>query len=134
MKSLMILLLTLVGASASATSMEVSFQCSPKGYDCAPGGVDCRWSQMFEGVMTTIPMRKDNRDIHRARYQTNLDGHQLTVDFLYDEKNQDEPLRVNAYLAVSNVMAESSGVDKIDVALRNNTFGRGFVCSNITVE
>lgn len=133
MKVLISLLLAFGGSAALAH--EVSFKCSPKAFNCGPNGA-CNWSEMYEGVVTTIPLDEDMNDqeIHRARYQTMLDGHQLTIDFRYNEGNQNRPLRVNAYLGATNVMAETSGTDKIDVALRNNTYGRGFVCTNIRVR
>jgi hypothetical protein len=133
MKIIVSLLLALGGFSAAA--VEVSFKCSPKAFSCAPGG-DCRWTEMYEGVLTTVRLDQDdlNPGVHRARYQSMIDGHQLTLDFRYNEENQNNPLKVNAYLGAANVMAESSGNDRVDVALRNNNYGRGYVCSHIRVK
>lgn len=133
MKSVLLLLLVLGGVSASA--FEVSFKCSPKAYACTPGGA-CRWTEMYQGIVTTVRLDRDlsDRDVYRARYQSYLDNHQLTLDFRYDEKSTNRPLRVNAYLGATNVMAESSGTNTIDIALRNNVFGRGFNCRQIQVR
>lgn len=133
MKFVLSFLLVCGGFSASAA--EVSFKCSPKSFACTPGGA-CRWTEMFEGIVTTVRLERDlsDRDIYRARYQSVLDNHQLTLDFRYDEKSVNRPLRVNAYLGATNVMAESSGTNSIDIALRNNNFGRGFNCRQIQVR
>jgi|GEM_PF-6949615 len=133
MKSVLALLLVFGGLSAAA--VEVSFKCSPKAFACAPNGV-CGWSEIHPGVLTTIALAPDSFDneIYRARYQTMVDGHQLTLDFRYNEQNEVRPLRVNAYLGVTNVMAESSGTNMIDIALRNNNYGRGYTCTQIRVR
>lgn len=133
MKALLSLMLVLGGFSATAA--QVTFKCSPKAFSCGPNG-DCGWNEMYEGVPTTIVLDQDNNDqeISRARYQTMIDGHQLTLDFRYNQANQERPLRVSAYLGATNVMAESSGSDRVDIALRNNTYGRGFTCTNIRVR
>lgn len=132
MKILVSLLLAI--SASPALAFEVSFKCSPKAFGCGPGG--CGWNQIYEGVTTTIVLDQDGADqqIHRARYQTMFDGHQLTLDFRYDEGNQERPLKVNAYLGATNVMAESSGAERVDVALRNNNYGRGFLCTNMRVR
>jgi hypothetical protein len=130
MKTVFILMLAMTAFSAQA--VDVTFKCSPKAFQCQPNGV-CQWFEMYEGVTTTIVLDQDNfdREIYRARYQSLLDGHQLTLDFRYDHTHPTQPLRVNAYLGATNVMAETSGSNKIDVALRNNNYGRGFNCTQI---
>lgn len=135
MKSILSLLLVFGAFSSVASAVEVSFKCSPKAFACSPNGV-CKWSELYAGIITTITLDRDvaDRDLYRARYQSNLDNHQLTLDFRYSEKNMSRPLRVNAYLGSTNVMAESSGTNSIDVALRNNVYGRGFNCRQIQIR
>lgn len=123
--------------SFASSALDVSFKCTGKAFTCynGPAGYECRWNPIFEGPTLTLPLKPDEVDPNRgwAYYQTNLDGHQLTLDFRYNQANRLQPLKVKAYLAASNVMAESSGTESIDIALRNNSYGRGFVCSPIRV-
>lgn len=121
----------LFSSSAFATNVNVTFECSPKAYSCGPAG--CAWT-VFNGQLTTISLSQDlnfPNDVWRARYVTSYDNHHLTLDFTYTSQDRKNPLSVKAYLGTSGVMAESSGSRVVDIALRNNTYGRGFYCNRI---
>ncbi|NJM09563.1 MAG: hypothetical protein HC883_01285 [Bdellovibrionaceae bacterium] len=138
MKSILFILLAsvLTSVAASASAMEVSLHCTPKAYSClnGPKGPECSWAKLGRGFSTTVPLTQDlnNPDVWRGRYQDNIDGHILTLNFRFNE-NGLQPLRVDAYLAVSNVLGETTGTNSVEIALRNNVYGRGFNCKQIRV-
>jgi len=135
MKILISILFIVAGAFASA--MEVTVKCTPKAYGCynGPAGPECKWADLGEGLPVTVVLNQTlhRPEVWRGRYQTNLEGHFLTLDFVYNEDLRNRPLRVNAFLATATVMAETTGTNSVEIALRNNTYGRGFTCNQIRV-
>lgn len=121
-------LVLLCSSSAFARTVNVSFECAAKAYSCGPTG--CDWT-VFNAQRTTVSMADKGDGFATARYVTNYDGHVLTLDFTYDEQSGKNPLSVKAYLGTTTVMAETSGTRTIDISLRNNSYGRGFYCSDI---
>lgn len=130
MKTVLFFFLAVVGFSASA--VEVQFKCSPKAFSC--NGNFCGWTQLYDGAPINLRLGREvnNREFWAGRYQTILDGHQLTLDFRWNERTN-RPVQTWAYLGAPTVMAETSGTTRIDIALRDNTYGRGFECTSIRI-
>jgi hypothetical protein len=133
MKFVFSVLLALAGAQAFAK--DVTVDCSPKFYACSANY--CSWQAQTAIPSTSVVLTKDpnypNKDypfeIYRGTFRANYDNHVLTLDILLREAVKSNPLTVHAMLSTTNVAAETSGTDSIDVSLRNGSYGRGFNCT-----
>lgn len=139
MKTLFILLC--LGFSFGAFAKQVAVQCHPKAYACiqTPLGLDCRWQTTAQGAEVIVQLNRDANypnahypyEVWRGQYYETYDGHALNLDLVYSTENPRNPVTVNASLTTPSVTAESSGKKSVDVALRNQNYGRGFICPSI---
>lgn len=136
MKIFIMASLLLAGASVSAH--EVTVKCTPKAFSCHDGsqGRECAWYNLNSGRLRRVELRQTvaNPDIWFGRHQESVDGHHLTLDLRFDESKKHHSLRMHAHLVAANVMAEAKSVQAVDVALRNNTYGRGYKCTQVYPE
>ena len=126
--------------SASVSALQVDLTCYAKAWVCYGGtnGTNCAWQTLSPNYPARLQLVRDANSptteypyqVYYSRYQTAVDNHFLTLDIYYSDRDLNRPMKVYANLNAGSVMAESSGTDQIDVALRNNTFGRGFICTN----
>ncbi len=128
-----------LGLSGSVFAATVNFTCGPKVFGCSgppmPGGNGgCQW-RYLGGSTYTLPMspaplppNPGSKSAWSAVYRDAIDGHYLTVEMLYDGK-----MTLSGTLNAQTVIAESSGVDWMDLSVRNQNYGRGFVCSGFKV-
>lgn len=130
--------------SAPTWAMQVSLTCFAKAYACGPdqnGQYVCDWVTLNPSYQDAVPLVKDNRfpsaqypyNVYRARYQNAIDNHFLTIDFVWSDQDANHPLMAYGALDAGTVVAETSGMDRIDVSLHNQNFGRGFLCTNFQV-
>lgn len=132
MKFVFSVLLALV--SAQAFALDVTVECTPKFYSCAG---TCKWQAGVVVPATQVVLTKDpnypNKDypfnVSRGTFRANYDNHTLTLDIIYRDAKNLDPLDVHAMLSTPSVAAETSGLHSIDVSLRNANYGRGFDCS-----
>jgi hypothetical protein len=125
--------------SAPLWALQVEVNCFSKFYQCAagPGGMNCQWRTNPTPYGGILDMARDPAypnpsfpyQVWRTQYHASYDGHVLTLDFVYSDHDLLHPLKVYANLNARTVMAETTGSDQIDIALRNQNYGRGFLCS-----
>jgi hypothetical protein len=127
-------------AGAPLWAMQLNLTCFAKTYVCTtgPNGYSCSWQTVTPSYQATLDLVRDPNypsadfpyEVYRARYQTTYDNHQLTLDVFYSDHDMTHPMKVYANLNARTVMAETTGSDQIDIALRNQNYGRGFICTN----
>jgi hypothetical protein len=120
---------------------QVDLTCFAKAYVCTTtqNGYSCAWQTRQPSYEATLDLVQDpnypNQDfpyqVFRAKYEASVDNHKLTLDFFYSDHDLTHPLKVYANLNARTVMAETSGTDRIDIALRNQNYGRGFICTTL---
>lgn len=131
MKFVLFVLLALAGPQASA--LDVNVDCTPKFYSCAG---TCMWQTGVPVPSTQVLLTKDPNypnknypfNVHRGTFRATYDNHTLTLDIIYREAKNSDPLDVHAMLSTPGVAAETSGIHSIDISLRNANYGRGFNC------
>lgn len=120
---------------------QVDFTCHSKFYQCNPapdGSYYCQWQTNLTEIHARVDLTPDPNypnpsypyHVSRARFWTTYDNHTLTLDIVSSDHDQVHPLQISAHLDARTVIAESSGTDQVDVALRNQNYGRGFFCTN----
>lgn len=82
-----------------------------------------------------FPKEEFGYDLYHSQYQTSVDRHvlRLNMEFKVYPDNRSEIGFVRATLDAGSVIAEASGYEHIDISLRNNNYGRGYVCSSFRV-
>lgn len=137
MKSTILAILLSLTAVPAAFAGQVEVTCFQKYYDCRPGGF-CGWNTIGQPIQRVVDLFRDTRypssdfpyEVFRGQMRTSFDRHDLTLDFLQTTQDQLNPLKVFATLDAGSVLAESSSTSTIDIALRNGSYGRGFLCTN----
>lgn len=129
MKLLISILVLASGFSAHALTAELT--CQPKIYRCGFNG--CDWQLLNGEPVGYVDLELDaNDEVWRGRYVTGIDGHTLSLDLSYSEGSQG-PVRVQGSLITNGVTADTSGAGRVDIALRNQNYGRGFFCRSINI-
>ncbi len=130
---------------STAWAKQVEVQCTPKAYSCynSPEGYVCRWNNLSGGAPALAQAFRDpnypkegaNFELYRAHYQTSIDRHALTLsmEFKVFADNSNAPHMIRATLDAGSVIAEASGLEQVDISLRNNNYGRGYYCSSFRV-
>ena len=124
-------------SSYSALAKQVELACATKAYTCSgPGG--CRWVVTGTPTPVLMSMYRDpnypNKDapyeLYRATYHSNYDSHLMTLEMEVKTIDPFQPVMVKATLDAGSVLAEASGQNEMDIALRNHSYGRGFSCTS----
>lgn len=143
MRILISAILCLSAAGAFAKQVEVT--CTPKAYSCynAPEGYVCRWNNLSGGIPAmarafrdpNYPKEGSDFELYRAQYKTSIDRHTLTLnmEFKVFADNSSATNVIRATLDAGSVVAEATGVERVDISLRNNNYGRGYTCSSFRV-
>jgi hypothetical protein len=134
MKVFVLIFATLTSFSALAKQVEV--QCATKAYVCS--GPSCGWVLTRQPVPSVVPMYRDPNypkegapyEVFRATYQYNYDRHLLTLN-MEVKTLPGEPVEVYGTIDGGNVFAEATGVNSLDIGLRNHNYGRGFNCTSL---
>ncbi len=147
MRNTFLIIPVLLGLAAplAASAKQVEVQCTPKAYSCynSPEGYVCRWNPLSGGAPALVqayrdpnyPKQGDDFELYRSRYRSSVDRHELTVDMefkvFFDGRSQ--PNFMRATLDAGSVIAEATGIDRIDISLRNHNYGRGYICNSFRV-
>lgn len=130
MKLLIYILILVSGLSAHALTAELN--CQPKVLRCGNGG--CDWQLLNGEAIGYVDLEFDSNDeVWRGRYVTGIDGHTLSLRLSYTGDGSEGAVRVNGSLITTGVTADTSGVGRIDIALRNQSYGRGYFCRSIQI-
>lgn len=135
MKAFFILFSALVSIPALAKQVEIV--CTTKAYVCS--STDCRWITTAQPNPALVTMFRDPNfpkegspyELWYATYRNNYDRHQLTLNMTVKDYGSTRPVTVKASLDAGNVTADATGQDSIEIGLRNQNYGRGFVCDQI---
>ncbi len=134
-----------MAAPFAASAKQVEVQCTPKGYSCynVQEGPVCRWNPLSGGAPALVRAFRDPNypkegadfEIYRSHYRTSIDRHELrvTMEFKVFADNTSQANFVRATLDAGSVIAEANGIDRIDISLRNNNYGRGYTCTSFRV-
>lgn len=144
-KSCTIILGILTALSAQVFAKQVEVRCTPKAYSCynSPEGYVCRWNPLSGGAPTLVqayrdpnyPKEGEDFELYRGLYRTSIDRHDLTLnmEFKVFADNSTQPNFMRAKLDAGSVVAETKGIDQIDISLRNHNYGRGYICNSFRV-
>lgn len=144
-----LIFLAMLAAAVPAGARQAKVLCTTKAYSCLQtpdGSFECGWrntSDRFETRLTLIknknyPNPEHPYEVWQTVFSPFYDGHQLHLRItnkLSKDKNGKETssLQLRARLDTPNVSAETSGNRSIDIALRNDNYGRGFYCPTIEI-
>lgn len=132
-----ILLFVVAAFTLSANAVHVEMQCATKAYTCN-GFNGCGWVPTANPAALVVPMYKDpgypNKDapyeVYRATYLRNYDHHRLTLMMEVRSPDPGSPVYVQAKLDGGNVYAEATAKEQLEIGIRGNNYGRGFICSS----
>lgn len=134
-----------LAVSHAVSAKQVEVQCTPKAYSCynSAEGYVCRWNPLGSGAPRLVqayrdpnyPKQGSDFELYYSRYNNVVDGHTLTLmmEFKVFADNSSQPNQIRAVLDAGSVIAEATGLDRIDISLRNNNYGRGFNCDSFRV-
>lgn len=124
-------------ASLPVLAKQVEVVCTTKAYVCST--TDCRWITTASPTPALVTMFRDPNfpkegspyELWYANYQNSYDRHFLTLKMEVKDYGTRRPVQVKASLDAGNVIAESTGENSIEIGLRNQNYGRGFICDQI---
>lgn len=123
--------------SVPALAKQVEVVCTTKAYVCST--TDCRWITTASPAPALVTMYRDPNfpkegspyELWYANYQISYDRHLLTLKMEVKDFGTTRPVTVRASLDAGNVIAEATGQDAVEISLRNQNYGRGFICDQI---
>lgn len=138
MKTIAYILLFAFAAGAQANPV-AEINCQSKIYECDRSGTHCNWVLVSGQPIGYVLLQQDaDGDIWRGTYIRDFDGHRLILKVRYDQQldqngQSEQSVRTSAEVWTPQVSAETTGSNRIDIGLHNQTYGRGFFCRSIKI-